>query len=137
MRERERQREIGIAKLVASTDRVPAGGQELGNDFVCSVDVTRINIAHVCHAHKRPPGMPSLSLSLYAFSLPPPSPRINALERCCLLSKLYMPQNCSSNFLVCSTLPSLSSPLVPLASHAYLSTPNCKRYTFFGIFSLL
>lgn len=63
MRERERESggagAAGVAKLVASS--VCVRRQELGNDFVCSVDVTRINIAHVCHAHNAP-------LS------PPPSP---------------------------------------------------------------
>lgn len=110
---------------------MPVGGQELGNDFVCSVDVTRINIAHVCHAHKRPPGMPSLSLSLSSLSLLPLLVLMHwsavAYYRNCICHKTAAPTSWSA--LPCLLLAPPSSP--------WPATPTCRLRTASSIHFLV
>lgn len=102
MRERAGAGAAGVAKLVASS--VCVRRQELGNDFVCSVDVTRINIAHVCHAHNAPQSPPFPHLLLL---IPPLMHRgAVAYYRNCICHKTAAPTSWPALPCLRSSLPS-------------------------------
>lgn len=90
----------GVAKLVASS--VCVRRQELGNDFVCSVDVTRINIAHVCHAHNAQ--LPPPPLLQILLPLPPFMHRgAVAYYRNCICHKTAAPTSWPALPMLCSS----------------------------------
>lgn len=91
--------------------------QELGNDFVCSVDVTRINIAHVCHAHNAQLSPPLLHIPLL---IPPLMHRgAVAYYRNCICHKTAAPTSWPA--LPCFTPSCTSSPLRQVP-------PTCRLY---------